>query len=133
MEAVANSAFLLLGLAFFALWIRVTFTRHLCRQLMFCLGGLGIVALTCSALSPNDDLLQRDLIHPAARSLNVARHVRTVLPRRPLGALSIDTLAQAHRVSLPTTREMIAVEHRRHHLRTLLAIPASIHSPPLSC
>src|SRR6185437_5975156 len=76
MQAVANSAFLLLGLVFFAFWISVNFMRRLPRQLIFCLGGLGIFALTFSALSPNDDLLQRDLIHPAARSVNVARHVR---------------------------------------------------------
>jgi hypothetical protein len=129
MQAVANSAFLLVGLAFFAFWIRVTFTRRLQRQLIFCLGGLGIFALTFSALSPNDDLLQRDLIHPAARSLNVARHVRAV-PRRPLGTVPIDTpVAQGHE---PTTREPIVVDHGCQHIRTLLAIPASIHSPPLT-
>jgi len=132
MQAVANSAFLLLGLVFFAFRIRVSFTRRLPRQLTFCLGGLGIFALTFSALSPNDDLLQRDLIHPAARSLNVARHVRAV-PRRPLGTVRIDTpVAQGHRVSQPTTREPIVVDHGRQHIRTLLAIPASIHSPPLT-
>jgi len=131
MQAVANSVFFLLGLAFFAFWIRVIFTRRLSPQLTFCLGGLGILALTFSALSPNDDLLQRDLIHSAARCLNVARDARAV-SRRLLGTLSIDTLVvQAHRVSQPTTQETIVVDHGRHHSRTLLAIPASIHSPPL--
>src|SRR5690242_2796671 len=107
MQAVANSVFLLLGLALHAFRIRVTFTRRLQGQLIFCLGSLGIFALTLSALSPNDDLLQRDLIHPAAQALNAARHVRAV-PRRLLAALSIDTLvARAHRVSPPTTRGTI--------------------------
>lgn len=71
MEAVANSVFLLLGLAFVVVWIRVSFTRSLKRQFSLCLGGLGGFAFTVSALSPNDDLLQRELIHPAARPLNV--------------------------------------------------------------
>jgi hypothetical protein len=134
MEAVVNSVFLSLGLVFFAFWIRVTFTRHLQRHhLLLCLGGLGIFALTLSACSPNDDLLQRDLIHSAARSANVAQHLRAV-PRRPLGAISIDTpVAKAHWVSQPTTGETIVVDQRPHPLRILLAIPAPIHSPPLPC
>ena len=69
MGTFPNSGFLLLGLAVFAVWVRALFPLCLRRRCISdLLGGVGIFALTLSAVSPDDDLLQHELIRPSAQS-----------------------------------------------------------------
>lgn len=131
MGTFANVGFLLLGLAVSAVWMRAIFPLGLRRHCIGnLLGGVGIFALTFSAISPDDDLLQPELIRPAAQSSNVLRPVR--VPRTDLiGAFPViapSSPALPVRPDMPG-KDSSALKHV--HRRMLHITSVSIHPPPL--
>jgi hypothetical protein len=131
MGVVANFCFLLLALAVFAVWTRAIFTRRLPRHCIInLLGGAGIFALTLSAISPDDDLLQHELIRPASQSSNVFRQVRATrtgsISTFPVIALS----SPAHPIQ-PVKVGGVPIASQRVCLRTLHVTPVSSRPPPL--
>jgi len=129
MAPLANLCGLLLGVVVFAFWISSRSTRPLGRGWANVLGGMGIVALTFSAVSPDDDLFQKQLIRPENQSINAARCKR-VVPRRQFGAFSIKALAvAADPVLVPRTGRLFITDNRLH-LEPHSGTTVLIHSPP---
>ena len=128
MGPVANSCGLLLGLAF-ALWTFFRLPRVESSKLVNLLGSAGILGLIFSVVSPDDDLIQKELICPAGQSVRVLPCSRTV-PRRQLAAFSIDTLAVAAHPVLVPRAGCSFVTHQCLDLGTHFATSILIHSPP---
>jgi peptidoglycan/LPS O-acetylase OafA/YrhL len=85
MGQVVNLGSLLLGVMAFALWTYSRLREAQGRGLANALGGIGILALIFSTVTPDDDLFQKELIRPATQSVNVAGCLRAA-PRRQLVA-----------------------------------------------
>jgi hypothetical protein len=129
MASIANLCGLLLGVAVFAFWIASRSTRPLGRGMANVLGGLGIVALIFSAVSPDDDLFQKQWIRPENKSVNAARCIK-VAPRRQFPAFSITALAvAADPVLVPRTGRSFMTDNSLH-LELHSATTVLIHSPP---
>jgi len=131
MATVANLWGLILGVVAFAFWTFSRLPRPHGRGPTNVLGGLGIVALIFSTVSPDDDLFQKELIRPAAESVNVASCMRAV-PRRPFAAFSINPLAVAVDPVLAPRTDRLLVTDQRLHLAPHSATLVLIHSPPSS-
>jgi len=131
MGSGANSCALLAGLAAFAGWTlsRSTVPRRM--GWVHWLGGVGILALFFSIVSPGDDTFQRELIRPATPSVTVSAHTR-VGQRRLLTDLSINAFAAAgDPIRAPRTgRSFVTVQPLE--LQTHFQAPICIHSPPVA-
>jgi hypothetical protein len=129
MGAGVNSCALFVGLAAFAGWTLSHLTLSRRRGSVHLLGGVGILALFFSIVSPDDDGFQHELIRPATPSVRVSAHTR-VAPRRTQAALSINAAATAgDPVRLPKTGGSFATDQALE-LQTHFHSPISIHSPP---
>jgi hypothetical protein len=131
MGASANTFALLVGLAAFAGWMTSRFTVPRRMGWVKWLGGVGILALFFSVVSPDDDAFQQELIHPTSPSVTVCLH--TKFAHRPsLVDLSIKAFAAAGDpiFALGTGRLVVMDQlfDRLTHVRT----PISIHSPPIA-
>jgi hypothetical protein len=128
MAPIANLCGLLLGVVVFAFWTSCRSTRPLGRGSANVLGGLGIVALIFSTISPDDDLFQKQ-IRPEDKFVNLAPSIRA-LPRRQFAAFSINAVAvAADPVLVPRTGRLF-ISDKRLHLEPHSATTVLIHSPP---
>jgi hypothetical protein len=127
-----NICALLLGLAASAGWTLYLCTVPRQRDWINLLGGVGILALVFSIVSPNDDGFQQELIRPAAApSVTASAHAREAL-RRSTPALPINEFVDAGvPIRVFMTGCVIAMD-RAFELDTHFHSPISIHSPPVA-
>jgi len=126
----ANIRALLVGLAAFAGWTLSRFTAvpQPVRWVNL-LGGVGILAIFFSIVSPDDDGFQQELIRPATPSVRVYVHAR-VVPRRSLSA-SINAFVEAgDPILFPRTTRSLVMDQPLERDRHFHA-PILIHSPPV--
>lgn len=130
MGSGVNSCVLLVGRAAFAAWMlsRSAVPRRMAW--VDWLGGVGILAVFFSIVSPGDDTFQRELIRPATPSVTVSAHTR-VAQRRLLTDLSINSsVAAGDSIRAPRTgRSFVTVQPLE--LQTHFQAPVRIHSPPV--
>jgi hypothetical protein len=124
----ANVCGLLLGLAGFAAWMFARREQSQHTAWMRWLGGIGVLALFLSAVSPDDDLFQQELIRPAIRSANVFTYTRA-LPRWSFGTFLIHTPNTTEPILVPRAGHSFVVD-QRPDFRTLFATAILVHSPP---
>src|SRR5215467_13805269 len=94
MTGSVNIYALLLGLAAFSGW---TLSGSIVPRRMawvHWLGGVGILCLFFSVVSPDDDPFQQELLRPATPSIRVSAHT-SVVSRRSLADLSIPSAFSA--------------------------------------
>jgi hypothetical protein len=120
----------LVGLAAFASWTFSRFTVPRCVGWVNLLGGLGILALFFSIVSPHDDGFQRELIRPATPPVRVSAHTRVA--RRSLADLSINAFVEAgDPIRVPrTARLFVRAQPLALDMHFHAAVP--IHSPPVA-
>ena len=126
----ANLYALLVGVAAFAGW---TLSRSAMprRGWVQWLGGVGILALFFSIISPDDDLFQHELIRPATPAVGLSAHPR-LAPRRSLAVLSINAfVAAGHPTRVLRARHPLVTDQPVEH-DTDVHSPLSIHSPPFA-
>ena len=130
MGASVNISALLVGLAAFAGWTlsRLSVPRR--KGWVHKLGGVGILALVFSIISP-DDAFQQQLIRPATPSVTISAHTRLV-HRRSLTDLWIDAfVATGDPILAPLTGHSLVMDQPLDRL-THFQAPISIHSPPIA-
>jgi hypothetical protein len=132
MGSGVNICALLAGLAAFAGWTLSRFTVPRRVGWVNLLGGVGILALFFSIVSPDDDDgFQQELIRPATPSIRVSAHTR-VAPRRSPAELSINAFVEAgDPIWVPWTGRSFVVDQLLE-LNTHFHAPISIHSPPVA-
>jgi hypothetical protein len=131
MAGCVNICALLVGLAAFAGW---TLSRSIVprRMAFYWLGGVGILALFFSIVSPDDDAFQQELIRPATPSVRVSAHTR-VVSRRSLADLSIPNAFSAAGNSILAFRTgRLFIMDQPFDGLTHFQAPISIHSPPVA-
>lgn len=125
-----NICALLVGLAAFAGWMFCRCTASRRAGWVNLLGGMGILALFFSIVSPDDVGFHQDLIRPATLSVRVSAQTR-LAPRRSPSGLSIHAFVRAgdpiqvHRIG----RSLVMDQPLE--LDTCFHDPFPIHSPPL--
>jgi len=129
MGSGVNSFALLVGLAAFAGWTfsRFTVSRH--RGWVNLLGGVGVLALFFSIVSPDDDGFQQELIRPATPSVRASTHTR-VAPRRSPADLSRNAFLPVECSLRPPRTRRSFVTDQALDLDPHCDAPISIHSPP---
>src|SRR5215470_20080719 len=110
MAGSVNISALSVALAAFVGW---TLSRSIVPRRMawvHWLGGVGILALFFSIVSPDDDGFQQELIRPATPSVKVSAHTRAA-PRRSPADLSINALIEAgDPIRVPRTGRSFAMD-----------------------
>ena len=130
MGAGVNICALLVGLAAFAGWTLSRFTMHRCVGWVNLLGGVGILALFFSVVSPDDDGFQQELTRPATPSVRLSAHTR-VAPRRSPSGSSINAFVDAGApIRFPRTGRSLVMDQPLE-LDTHFHAPIPIHSPPV--
>jgi len=131
MGASVNICALLLGLAAFTGWTLSRFSVPRGKGWVHKLGGVGILAVFFSIVSPDDDAFQQQLIRPATPSVTISAHTR-VAQRRSLTDLWIDAfVAKGNPILAPRTGRSFVADlplERQTHFQA----PISIHSPPIA-
>jgi hypothetical protein len=131
MAASLNSCALLVGLTAFAGWTLSRRSVPWQRDWVNLLGGVGVLALFFSIVSPDDDGFQQELIRPATPSVIAAAHAR-VAPRRSLTDLSTNVFVEAgNPIRVPKTGRSFVMDQPLG-LDTHFHAPISIHSPPVA-
>jgi hypothetical protein len=131
MGASANTFALLVGLAAFADWTLSRPSVPRCKGWVHKLGGIGILALVFSIVSPDDDAFQQQLIRPATPSVRISAHTR-VTHRRSLTVLWINAfVATGDPILAPRTGRSVVIDQPLDRL-THFQAPISIHSPPIA-
>jgi hypothetical protein len=129
MGASVNTCALLVGLAAFAGWTLSRFSVPRRKGWVHGLGGVGILALFFSIVSPDDDAFQQELIRPAPPSATLSSHTK-VAQRGSLVDLSISAIAAAgDPVRALGTGHSVVMDQPLDRL-THFRVPISIHSPP---
>ncbi len=131
MGASVNISALLVGLAAFAGWTlsRLSVPRR--KGWVHKLGGVGILALVFSIISPDDDAFQQQLIRPATPSVTISAHTR-LAHRRSLTDLWINAfVATGDPILAPVTGHSLVMDQPLDRL-THFQAPISIHSPPIA-
>jgi hypothetical protein len=126
-----NICALLVGVAAFARWTLCRSNVSRRTGWLNLLGGLGVLALFFSIVSPDDDAFQQELIRPASPSLKVSAQTK-VAPRRSLADLSIDVFAAAEDPVLALRTGRLAIMDQPLDVLTHFQAPISIHSPPIA-
>jgi len=131
MGASVNTFALLVGLAAFAGWTlsRFSVPRH--KGWVHRLGGVGILALFFSIVSPDDDAFQQELIRPTPPSATVPSHTK-VAHRGSLVDLSINAFAAAGDPIRALRMGRSVVMDQPLDRLTHFQAPISIHSPPIA-
>ena len=130
MGASVNTCALLVGLAAFAGWTLSRLSVPPRKGWVHRLGGVGILALFFSIVSPDDDAFQQDLIRPATPSVRASAHTR-VAPWRSPADFSINTfVAVGDPIRVPRTGRSSVTDHLA--LDTHFHVPIPIHSPPVA-
>ena len=131
MGGSVNICALLGGLAAFAGWTLSRSTVPWRTGWVNLLGGLGILALFFSILTPDDDAFQQELIRPTLPSATVSSHTK-IAQRGPLVHLSINALAAAGDPILAFRSSCSFIVAQLFgglpHFQGLI----SIHSPPIA-
>jgi hypothetical protein len=131
MGSGVNICALLVGLAAFAGWTVSRFTAPPRVGWVNFLGGVGILALFFSIVSPDDDGFQQELIRPTTPSVRVSAHTR-VAPRRSPADLSITAFVEARDpIRVHRTGRSFVVDQPLE-LDTHFHVPIPIHSPPVA-
>ena len=131
MAGSVNICALLVGLAAFAGW---TLSRSIVPRRMawvHWLGGVGILALFFSIVSPDDDAFQQELLRPTPPSATVSSRTKIARPAR-LGDLSINAFAAAEDPILPLRTGRSVVMDQPFDRLTHFRAPILIHSPPIA-
>ena len=127
MGSGVNICALLVGLAAFASWTVARFTVPRRVGWLNFLGGVDILALFFSVVSPDDDGFQQELICPATPSVRVSAHTR-VAPRRSPADLSINVFVEAgDPIQVPRTSRSFVTDQPLE-LDTHFDAPISTHS-----
>jgi len=122
---------LLVGLAAFAGWALARSIVPRRMPWLHWLGGVGILALFFSIVSPDDDAFQQELIRPTSPSATVSLHTKIAQPGR-LGDLSINAFAAAKDPILALRAGRLVVMDQPFARLTHLQAPISSHSPPIA-
>ncbi len=131
MGSSVNICALLVGLTAFAGWTLSRFTVPRRVGWVNLLGGVGILALFFSIVSPDDDGFQQEMIRPATPSVRVSAHNR-VAPRGSPAGLSINAFVEAgDPIRFPRTCRW-CVRDQPLELDTHFHAPIPIHSPPVA-
>ena len=131
MGASVNIFALLVGLAAFADWTlsRPSVPRR--KGWVHKLGGIGILALVFSIISPDDDAFQQELIRPATPSVTISAHTR-VAHRRSLTDLWINAFViTGEPIQAPLKDRSVVIDQPLERL-THFQAPISAHSPPIA-
>ena len=131
MGAGENTCALLVSLAALAGWTLSRFSVPPRRGWVHRLGGVGILALFFSIVSPDDDAFQQELIRPTPPSATVSSHTK-IAHRGSLVDLSINAFAAAGDPirSLITGRSVDMDQPLEG--QTHFQAPIPIHSPPIA-
>ena len=129
MGSAVNISASSLGLAAFARWTLSRFTLPRRADWVNLLGGVGILAVIFSVISPDDDLFQQELLRPTTLSLRVSAHTR-VVPRRSPADLSINAFGAAGDLTRDLRTGRSFVVDQPLELETYFHAPISNHSPP---
>jgi hypothetical protein len=131
MGSGVNICALLAGLAAFAGWTLSRFTVPRRVGWVNLLGGVGILALFFSIVSPDDDDgFQQELIRPATPSVRVSAHTRVARPRSPADS-SINAFVEVgDPIWVPRTGHSFVMDQLLE-LNTYFHAPITIHSPPV--
>jgi hypothetical protein len=131
MGGSVNICALLVGLGAFAGWRLSGRSASPQRNWVSALGGVGILALFFSIVSPDDDGFQQELIRPATPSVSAFAHTR-VAPRRSSTDLSINVFVQAgDPIRVPRSGRSFVTDQPLE-LDTHVHPPILIHSPPVA-
>jgi len=95
------------------------------------LGGVGILALFFSVVSPDDDTFQQELIRPTPPYASVFSHAK-IVKRGPHADLSITALAVAGAPIAALGTGRLVVMDRPFDGLTHFQASDLIHSPPLA-
>ena len=131
MAGSVNISALLVGLAAF---VGCTLSRSIVPRRMpwvHWLGGVGILALFFSIVSPDDDAFQQELIRPTLPSATVSSRTKIARPGR-LGDLSMNACAAAEDPILPLRTGRSVVMDQPFERPTHFRAPILIHSPPIA-
>lgn len=126
-----NICALLVGLAAFAGWTVSRFTVPTRVGWVNFLGGVGILALFFSIVSPDDDRLQQELIRPATPSVRVSAQTRVLL-RRSSADVSINAFVEAGDPIRVRRAAQSFVMNQPLELDTHFYARIPIHSPPVA-
>ncbi len=125
-----NICALLVGLAAFVGWTLSRFIVPRFVRWVNLLGGVGILTLFFSIVSPNDGF-QQELIQPPTPSVRLSAHTG-VAPRRSPVNLSINAFVEAEDpIRVPKTSRSF-VSDQPLELDTHFHAPIPIHSPPVA-
>jgi hypothetical protein len=126
-----NTCALLVGLAAFARWTLSRFSVTRRMGWVHWLGGVGILALFFSIVSPDDDAFQQELIRPTPPSVTVSSHTK-IAQRGSLVGLSIIAFAAAgDPIQALRTGRLVVMDQPFDRL-THFQAPISVHSPPIA-
>ena len=126
-----NICVLLVGLGAFAGWTLYTFTAARRAGWVNLFGGIGILALFFSVVSPEDDGLQQELIRPATPSVRVSAQTRLAARRSP-SDLAINAFVKAgNPIRVPRIGRLLVMDQPFEH-DTCFHGPFPIHSPPVA-
>jgi len=131
MGAVASCCLLLVCVAVASVWTQAFMAR--CRSRRWAvalLGALGILAFSFSVMSPDDDLVQQEVLRPAAHSLSVIRHERDG-SGGSAGSFPVAGLPSQTPPVGPLRGGATVVAAQSVPLTAPHVTPVSIHSPPL--
>jgi len=131
MGGSVNICALLVGLAAFASWALARSFVPRSMAWLHWLGGVGILALFFSIVSPDDDAFQQELIRPTPPSATVSLHTKIAQPGR-LGDLSINAFAAPEDPVLTLRAGRLVVMDQTFDRLTHFRAPISSHSPPIA-
>jgi len=126
-----NTCALLVGLAAFARWTISCSTVARRAGWVNWFGGVGILALFFSAVSPDDDAFQQELIRSTPPSATVSSHTK-IAHRGSLADLSINAFAATGDPIRALRTSRLVVMDQRFDRLTHFQAPISIHSPPVA-
>ena len=125
-----NICALWVGLAAFVGWTLSRFIVPRFVRWVNLLGGVGILTLFFSIVSPNDGF-QQELIRPPTPSVRLSAHTGAA-PRRSPVTLSINAFVEAEdAIRVPKTSRSF-VSDQPLELDTHFHAPIPIHSPPVA-
>jgi len=93
------------------------------------LGGVGILAVFFSVLSPSDDLFQQELIRPTTALVRASAHAGVVLRRLGVHLSNDGFVAPGHFIRVSRGDSLIAIE-KSLALDVDFHAAILIHSPP---